>query len=52
VVSGRLADRAAVRVAGLILIAVLRPRLRDVRPALVFWGALGYGGCIASRTWV
>lgn len=33
-------------VAGLILLAVLRPRLRDVRPALVVWGALGYGGCI------
>src|SRR3954454_22642968 len=36
-------------VAGLIVIAVLRPRLRDVRPALVFWGAIGYGGCIAVQ---
>lgn len=36
-------------VAGLILVAVLRPRLRDVRPALVFWGALGYGACIAVQ---
>lgn len=36
-------------VAGLILIAVLRPRLRDVRPALVFWGALGYGACVAIQ---
>lgn len=36
-------------VAGLILIAVLRPRLRAVRPALVFWGALGYGACIAVQ---
>jgi drug/metabolite transporter (DMT)-like permease len=36
-------------VAGLILIAVLRPRLRDVRPALVLWGALGYGACIAIQ---
>lgn len=36
-------------VAGLILMAVLRPRLRDVRPALVFWGALGYGACIAIQ---
>ena len=36
-------------VAGLILIAVLRPRLQDVRPALVLWGALGYGACIAIQ---
>jgi O-acetylserine/cysteine efflux transporter len=36
-------------IAGLVLIAVFRPRLRDVRPALVFWGALGYGGCIAVQ---
>jgi drug/metabolite transporter (DMT)-like permease len=36
-------------VAGLILMAVLRPRLRDVRPALVIWGAFGYGACIAIQ---
>jgi len=36
-------------VAGLILVVVLRPRLRDVRPALIFWGALGYGACIAIQ---
>jgi O-acetylserine/cysteine efflux transporter len=36
-------------VAGLILLAVLRPRLRDVRPALVFWGAVGYGSCVAVQ---
>jgi O-acetylserine/cysteine efflux transporter len=36
-------------VAGLILLAVLRPRLRDVRPALVFWGAIGYGVCIVVQ---
>ncbi|HST81472.1 MAG TPA: DMT family transporter [Kineosporiaceae bacterium] len=36
-------------VAGLILVAVLRPRLRDVRPALVFAGALGYGACIVVQ---
>src|SRR5688572_27952362 len=33
-------------VAGLILVLVLRPRLRDVRPALKYWGALGYSACI------
>jgi drug/metabolite transporter (DMT)-like permease len=36
-------------VAGVILVAVFRPRLRDVRPALMFWGALGYGGCIVVQ---
>jgi O-acetylserine/cysteine efflux transporter len=36
-------------IAGLILVAVLRPRLRAVRPALVCWGALGYGACIAVQ---
>jgi drug/metabolite transporter (DMT)-like permease len=36
-------------VAGLILIAVFRPRLRTVRPALVCWGALGYGACIVVQ---
>jgi drug/metabolite transporter (DMT)-like permease len=36
-------------VAGLILLVVLRPRLPDVRPALVVWGALGYGACIAIQ---
>jgi drug/metabolite transporter (DMT)-like permease len=34
-------------VAAVVLLAVLRPRMRgNVRPALVLWGALGYGGCI------
>jgi O-acetylserine/cysteine efflux transporter len=36
-------------VAGLIVLAVLRPRLRSVRPALVIWGAFGYGACIAVQ---
>jgi O-acetylserine/cysteine efflux transporter len=36
-------------IAGLILVAVLRPRLRGVRPALVLWGAFGYGACIAIQ---
>ncbi len=33
-------------IAGLILLVVLRPKLRTVSPALTWWGALGYGGCI------
>jgi O-acetylserine/cysteine efflux transporter len=36
-------------VAGVILLAVMRPSLRGVRPALVFWGALGYGACVAVQ---
>ena len=37
-------------VAGIILLVVLRPRIRgNVRPALIFWGALGYGGCIVLQ---
>jgi O-acetylserine/cysteine efflux transporter len=36
-------------VAGVILLVVLRPRIRSVRPALIIWGALGYGGCIAIQ---
>jgi O-acetylserine/cysteine efflux transporter len=36
-------------VAGLVLLAVLRPDLRRVRPGLVLAGALGYGLCIAIQ---
>jgi len=32
--------------AGLVIVAVMRPRLRDVRPALWFYGAFGYGACV------
>jgi O-acetylserine/cysteine efflux transporter len=37
-------------VAGVILLALFRPRLRgNVSPALMFAGALGYGGCIVVQ---
>jgi len=36
-------------VAGVILLAVMRPSLRGIRPALIFWGALGYGACVVVQ---
>jgi O-acetylserine/cysteine efflux transporter len=36
-------------VAGLILMVVLRPNLRNVRLSVVLWGSLGYGGCIVIQ---
>jgi O-acetylserine/cysteine efflux transporter len=33
-------------VAGLVILVVMRPRLRTVRPALWFYGAFGYGACV------
>lgn len=33
-------------VAGLVILAVVRPNLRAVRPALWFYGAFGYGACV------
>jgi drug/metabolite transporter (DMT)-like permease len=35
--------------AGLLLLVVFRPRLRGLRPALVGWGAVGYGGVVAVQ---
>ena len=37
-------------IAGVLLIVVLRPRMGgNVRPSVMLWGALGYGGCIAVQ---
>lgn len=35
--------------AGLLLLLVFRPRLRGLRPGLVVWGAVGYGGVVAVQ---
>jgi drug/metabolite transporter (DMT)-like permease len=37
-------------IAGALLMVLLRPQIRGaVRPSVMLWGALGYGGCIAVQ---